>query len=143
MREAAFAVACIVLAGAAPSPAPVVTPLPVTSASPAPTPSAVPTVLMLAPDAPPQILWIGLSSTTPRAGDTLAVTVVTSSNVASVELRVGGYGTSMTKTDVGLFESASQVPSVPFFMSHSFTLQIIVRNTGGVAVEQDVPLQVH
>jgi hypothetical protein len=97
---------------------------------------------VLAPDAPPQILWVQVSSTTPRAGDTLAVTVLTSSNVASVELRVGGYGSGMQKTDVGHFEAAEIVPRLPFFINHNVTLQIIARNTAGVAVQQTVPLQV-
>jgi hypothetical protein len=97
---------------------------------------------MLPPEAAPQILWIRLSSTTPHAGDALDVTVLTSSNVASVELRVGGYGESMPKTDVGHFEMTSTVPRLPFFMSHNLTLQIIARNTAGAAVQQNVPLQV-
>jgi hypothetical protein len=97
---------------------------------------------MLPPDAAPQILWVQLSSTTPRAGDALAVTVLASSNVASVELRVGGYGMGMTKTDVGRFQLTTQVPSLPFFVSHNITLQVIARNTAGVPVEQDVAMQV-
>jgi len=98
---------------------------------------------MLPPDAAPQILYVQLSSTTPRAGDVLTVTVLTSSNVASVELRVGGYGSGMTKTDVGHFTMTSTVPRLPFFMSHNLNLQVIARNTAGTAIEQDVALQVH
>lgn len=128
------------MATVAPSPSP--SAIPTTLPTSLPSPMATPTVLMLAPDAAPQILWVGLSSTTPHAGDTLAITVLTSSNVASVELRVGGYGSGMTKTDVGHFELSSQVPRLPFFMSHSLKLQVIARNTAGVAAEQDVPLQV-
>lgn len=101
-----------------------------------------PTVLMLPSDAAPQILWVQLSSTTPHSGDALNVTVLTSSNVASVELRVGGYGASMPKTDVGHFQMTSTVPRLPFFMSHNLTLQIIARNTLGSAVQRSVPLQV-
>jgi hypothetical protein len=97
---------------------------------------------MLPPDAAPQILWIALSSMVPRAGDTLTITVLTSSNVASVELRVGGYGSGMTKTDVGHFQLASTVPKLPFFMGHNLTLQVIARNTAGAAAQQSVPLQV-
>ena len=97
---------------------------------------------MLPPDAAPQILWVSLSSTTPHAGDTVLVTVLASSNVASVELRVGGYGEGMTKTDIGHFQISSIVPRLPFFMNHSLTLQIIARNTAGSAVEQDVALHV-
>ena len=83
-----------------------------------------------------------MSSTSPRAGDTLTVTVLTSSNVASVELRIGGYGSGMTKKDVGHFQLAQIVPKLPFFMSRSLTLQIIARNTAGVAAQQSVLLQV-
>jgi hypothetical protein len=123
--------------------APVVTPAPVSSTGPVATPNAPPPVVMLPPDAAPQIQWISLSSTAPRAGDTLAVTVLASSNVASVELRVGGYGMGMNKTDVGHFESTSQVPNLPFFMNHNITLEVIARNTAGVAIEQDIPISVN
>lgn len=122
--------------------APAMPTAPAMSPMPAASPMATPTVLMLAPDAAPQILAVRLSSTTPHAGDALDVKVLTSSNVASVELRVGGYGASMSKTDVGRFEMTSTVPRLPFFMSHNLTLQIIARNTAGVAVSQNVPLQV-
>jgi hypothetical protein len=134
--RAVFAAACLLLAGVSGSPAPTASP------SPSPTPLPTPTILMLAPDAPPQILWIQLSSSTPRAGDSLLVTVLTSSNVASVELRVGGYGAGMAKTDVGHFESSSSVPRLPFFVSHNVTLQIIARNTDGASVERSLPLEV-
>ena len=125
-------------------PMPTTPPVPAPTMSPATTPSpmATPTVLMLSPNAAPQILWVRLSSTTPHAGDALDVTVLTSSNVASVELRVGGYGASMSKTDVGHFEMTSTVPRLPFFMSHDLTLQVIARNAAGVAAQQSVALQV-
>ncbi len=97
---------------------------------------------MLAPDAAPQILWVNLSSTTPRAGDSLKIVVLTSSNVASVELRVGGYGAGMAKTDVGHFESTAQVPRLPIFMSHTLTLQIIARNSAGAVAQQSVPVAI-
>ena len=133
MREA-FLAACLLAAGADATPAP--------SPTPSPTPAPTPTILMLPPEAPPQILYVQVSSTSPHAGDTLDVLVLASSNVASVELRVGGYGAGMTKTDVGHFESASTVPRLPFFMSHNLTLQIIARNTAGLAVQQTVALHV-
>lgn len=164
MREALFPIACLLLTGVAPSPlpsplsspapmpvatssptpspAPVVTPAPASSALPSPTPVATPPIVMLPPDAAPQILWIALTSTTPHAGDTVTVTVLTSSNVASVELRIGGYGSGMTKTDVGHFQLASVVPKLPFFMGHNLTLEIIARNTAGVAAQQSVALHV-
>lgn len=97
---------------------------------------------MLPPDAPPQILWFGLSTTTPRAGDTLTVTVLASSNVASVEIRVGGYGFSLPKTDVGRFEGSYAVPHLPFFVSRNMTMRIIARNTAGAATESSIAMQI-
>jgi hypothetical protein len=99
-------------------------------------------MLVLPPDAAPQILWFGLSSTTPKAGETLSVTVLTSSNVASVEVRVGGYGFNLPKTNVGLFEGAYTVPQLPFFMNHTLVMQIIARNTAGAAVTSNIQLQI-
>ncbi|MGA2760884.1 MAG: hypothetical protein ABSF08_11250 [Candidatus Cybelea sp.] len=118
--------------------------VPSVSAAPSqtPSPAPTPTIAILPPDAAPLILWFSLSSTTPKAGDTLSVTVLTSSNVASVELRVGGYGFTLPKTDVGHFEGAYQVPQLPFFMSHNLVMQIIARNTAGVAATSNAQIQI-
>jgi hypothetical protein len=97
---------------------------------------------MLPPDAAPQILWVALSSTTPKAGEMLSVTVLTSSNVASVEVRVGGYGFNLPKTDVGHFEGAYAAPQLPFFMSHNLVMQIIARNTAGAAATSNAQIQI-
>lgn len=97
---------------------------------------------MLAPDAAPQIIYVHLSSNSPRAGDTLSVVVLTSSNVASVEIRIAGFGANLPKTDVGHFEGSNPVPKIPFFMSHSFTLDVIARNTAGATALQSFPFQI-
>ncbi len=120
------------------SPVPSISPAPSQTSSPAPTP----TIAILPPDAAPQILWWSLSSTTPRAGDTLSVIVLASSNVASVELRIGGYAFNLPKTDVGHFEGGYVVPQLPFFVSHELLMRIIARNSAGVSVENGVEIQV-
>ena len=97
---------------------------------------------MLAPDAAPQILYVHLSSSTPRAGDTLNIVVLTSSNVASVEIRIASFSANLPKTDVGHFEGSNPVPNIPFFMSHSFTLDVIARNTAGDSAKQSFPFQI-
>ncbi len=97
---------------------------------------------MLPSEAAPQILWVGLSSTTPKAGDTLSVTVLASSNVASVEVRIGGYGFNLPKTDVGRFQGGYAVPQLPFFMNHNLVMQIIARNTAGVEATSNAQLQI-
>jgi hypothetical protein len=97
---------------------------------------------MLAPDAAPQILYVHLSSSSPRAGDTLSVVVLASSNVASVEIRIAGFSVNLPKTGVGHFEGSNAVPKLPFFMSHNFTLDVIARNTAGASAEQRLPFQI-
>ncbi|MFZ1017542.1 MAG: hypothetical protein WAN39_06665 [Candidatus Cybelea sp.] len=139
MRIAAALLACCSLAGVAAAQS-VTSPSP--SPSTVPSPAATPTILMLAPDAPPQILWVSVSSTTPHASDVVTGTVLTSSNVASVELRIGGYGLNSTKTDVGHFEWSFTVPNLPFYAPHDFMLQIIARNTAGVAATDTVQMSV-
>ncbi|MBV8280789.1 MAG: hypothetical protein JO347_01850 [Candidatus Eremiobacteraeota bacterium] len=132
----------------APTQAPPAQPLPTPTppspptAVPSPSPAPTPTILMLPPDAAPQILWYQISSTTPHAGDVVSGTVLASSNVASVEIRVGPVGFNMTKTDVGHFEGSYRVPSIPFFVNHSLTLTIIARNTAGVAAQVVLPFQI-
>jgi hypothetical protein len=124
------------------SPAASVTPSlsPAPSASPSPIPT--PTILMLPPDAAPQILWVQMSPTTPHAGDMVSGVVLTSSNVASVEIRVGGFSVNMSKTDVGHFEGSYTIPRLPFFISHNLTMRIIARNSAGVTAERSLPLQI-
>lgn len=130
---ALFALGGVAFAQSTPSP-----PIP----SPSPTPLATPTILMLPPDAAPQILWVLISSTTPHVGDVVTGTVLASSNVASVELRIGGYSLNSTKTDVGHFEWSFTVPQLPFYAPHDFALQIIARNTAGVAATTSVQMSV-
>ena len=114
----------------------------VPSAAPSASPVAMPTIAFLPPDAAPQILWYRLSSTTPHAGDTVNVTVLASSNVASVEVRVAGYGFTLNKSNVGHFEGTYQVPQLPLLAPHNFTLQIIARNTAGALVQVGMPIQI-
>jgi hypothetical protein len=124
-----------------PSPMPsAASPSPSVSPSPSPTPVATPTILMLPPNDPPQIVWYSLSSTTPHAGSVLSVIVLTSSNVASVELRIGGFSINLPKTDVGHFEGSYPVPNIPFFVSHKLTMLVIARNTAGIATEDRIAM---
>ena len=96
---------------------------------------------MLPPEAPPYILRYSISSTNPRAGDIVSGMVLTSSNVASVEIRVGGYGFNLKKTDIGHFEGSYRVPRIPFFVRHRLTMRVIARNTAGKATEADLQMQ--
>lgn len=123
-------------AGATPAPMPIEHPLATIR------PGAMPPVVRQPPDAPPQIIAFRLSSPVVQGGDVVSGMVETSSNVASVEARIGGYGASMEKVGVGRFALSYRVPNLPFFLHRTFMVQIIARNTRGQAVSTAIPLTI-
>ena len=98
--------------------------------------------MLEAPDAAPQILHIAVSETTVHSGDRVFGRVTTTSNVASVEARIGGYATSLVKVGVGRFALTYTVAPLPWFVRGNFTMQVIARNTRGVAATRAIPLTV-
>lgn len=142
-----------------PVPVPTQSSKPIALASAAPTPawheavaaSAVPTTALVAhtviptlsPDAPPRIVGIHLASTVVTPGQTVVGSVTASSNVASVELRIGGYSSTMQKVGVGRFTLAFIVPDLPsFLLGRTYELDIIARNTRGDSVDRQLPITV-
>jgi hypothetical protein len=101
-----------------------------------------PKVPRVAPNAPPQILNVAVSETTVQPGDEVFGRVVTSSNVASVEARIGGYAVSLVKVGVGEFDLTYKVGPLPWFIRGNFTMQVIARNTRGDRTTRAIPLTV-
>lgn len=126
---------------APPSAAPTVTPAPLPTVAPSATPAPVGTPIVLPQDAAPKIVDLRISSTDFRSGDTVSGAVITSTNVASVELRLAGYSIPVPRTDLGVFSMSYQVPSVPFFAKHAYTLQVIARNSKGDQAERDLQVR--
>ncbi len=130
-------------ASPAPATPPVITPTPGAPPSAVPTaPRIVKRAPRLAPNAAPQILDIAVSETTVQPGDRVFANVLTSSNVASVEARVGGYGISLSKVGVGRFTLTYTVGPLPWFVHGNVTMQVIARNTRGDAVARPISLTV-
>lgn len=75
-------------------------------------------------------------------GDTVSGSVVTSSNVASVQARIGGYAMPLSKVGVGRFALTYTVAPLPWFVRGNFTMRVIAKNTRGVTVERQIPLTV-
>jgi hypothetical protein len=98
--------------------------------------------MRLASDAAPQILAVAISETTVQPGDRVSGSVVTSSNVASVEARIGGYAMTLSKVGVGRFALTYTVAPLPWFVRGNFTMQVIARNTRGDATTRAIPLTV-
>jgi hypothetical protein len=96
----------------------------------------------VAPNAAPQILDVAVSETTVAPVDRVVGRVITSSNVASVEARIGGYAMNLVKVGVGRFELAYTVGPLPWFVHGNFTMQVTARNTRGEAATRAIPLTV-
>jgi hypothetical protein len=118
---------------------PASTPTPVETAVPVPKHVAI---LRLPPDAPPQILSVAISETTVHSGDTVSGTVLTTSNVASVEVRVATFGRGLSKAGVGRFTLTYPVGNLPFFVRGTYAMHVIARNTAGASTETSVPITV-
>jgi hypothetical protein len=131
-----------------PEPGPTVTAaLPAQTAVPsgfAATPSALPAtpsapggesdqaVVVAAPHAPPRILAVAFSAAVVRGGETVVGRVRTTSNVASVEVRVVGFSTVMTRRGVGEFSVKYPVPVLPPWLHRTYPVEVIARNVDGV-----------
>jgi hypothetical protein len=124
---------------AAPSPSASSTVLPSPAVTPPKLSAKVPRV---APNAAPQILAVAVSETTVHPGDTVSGSVVTSSNVASVQARIGGYAMTLVKTGVGRFALTYTVAPLPWFIRGTFNMQVIATNTRGDTVQRTIPLTV-
>ena len=85
---------------------------------------------------------MSLSTPVARGGQVVTGTVETSSNVASVEARIAGFGSSLKKVGVGRFELTYRVPYLPFFLHKTYNIEVIARNTRGDAVSSSIPITV-
>lgn len=106
------------------------------------TPTPLPTPLALPPDAAPQILAIQLSDPVFHSGELVSGTIVTSTNVAAVEIRMMGRSRRIPRTDIGIFQISYTMPRVPFWMRKTYTAQVVAMNSAGVETERDLTVSV-
>ena len=85
---------------------------------------------------------MSLSTPVAHGGQIVTGTVRTSSNVASVEARIAGYSSTLTKTGEGVFQLAQRVPALPFFLHRTYEIDVIARNTAGAAVSSEIPITI-
>jgi hypothetical protein len=94
-----------------------------------------------APKAAPRILAVDIDSVV-HAGQRVTGRVTTTSNVASVEVRVATYSIVMQKTGIGTFAMDYAVADVPFFLRGTYTMHVIARNAAGDRDERAVPVTI-
>ncbi|MHB8148367.1 MAG: hypothetical protein ACYDGM_14055, partial [Vulcanimicrobiaceae bacterium] len=103
-------------------------------------PTPAPTPLVLPPNAAPQIIAVHFNQNVIHSGEIISGTVTTSTNVASVEVRMAGYSINLPRTNFGEFVLSYRTPHIPRVARGNYTARIIARNTAGVATEQDIPI---
>jgi hypothetical protein len=127
-------------ASPSPSPSPSASPSAAPTASSSPIPTPLPTPLILPPDAVPQILAVTVNETVFHSGDTIYSTVITSTNVAAVELRVAGRVIRFPRVGFGVWQLTYTLPHVPRRMLHDYGAQIVAMNSAGVTTARAVTI---
>jgi hypothetical protein len=93
-------------------------------------------------DAPPNIQTIALSSEDVRRGQTWSGEIVTSTNVASVEVRTNLFSLDVPRRTFGRFAFALNLLDVPPIFIRKYRLRVIARNTAGAEQEEDLPFRI-
>jgi hypothetical protein len=89
----------------------------------------------------PRIFTVDVSTRDFRAGQRVFGHVTTTNDVASVEARVGGYGSVLDKRGAGDFALNYKLPRfIPWFVHGRWTLKVIARTTAGVATIRELPV---
>jgi hypothetical protein len=106
-------------------------------------PRAWPTPPVAAPTAPPRIVRMWFSTLTIVPGTWFDGTIVVSTNVASVEVRTAAFSINSTHVAPGLYRFHTHVLELPpLSRRHWYELDIIARNTPGIAEVEQAPLRV-
>lgn len=94
-------------------------------------PQPWPTPLRYAPDAPPKIQRVWFSTLHLTQGKGFEGAAVTSTNVASLEIRTAVFSINAPRTDFGRFAFKLHILEFPPMLKHTYPMQIIARNTAG------------
>jgi len=93
-------------------------------------------------NAPPRILRIWLSRLVIAPGSTLEGAIATTTNVASVEVRTAAFSINSQHVAPGQFRFRTRVLELPpLARLHTYTLDVIARNTAGTAQVEQAPLE--
>lgn len=77
-----------------------------------------------------------------HSGETVSGTVITSTNVAAVEVRLLGHSMRLPRTDFGVFSMSYTMPRVPFWLRKTYTAQVVAINAAGSQAERDLTISV-
>lgn len=77
-----------------------------------------------------------------RRGQTWSGTIITSTNVGSVEVRTNLFSIDVPRRTFGDFRFALRVFDVPPIFIRAYRLRVIARNSAGRSVEEDLPFRI-
>jgi hypothetical protein len=99
-----------------------------------------PTPQTLPSGAPPHILDVWINQTTIRSGRQWFGRIVTSTNVASVEVRTESFSFTADRRGFGVFAFSQEILDIISQYRRAYALHIIARNTCGDVDEWVVPI---
>jgi len=117
------------------------TPLPA-NASVGHMPRAWPSPRVATPIAQPQIVAMYFSALSVPRGTTWRAAFVTTTNVASMEVRTNLFAIDVPKVGAGRFAFSLEVYDTPPIFLRKYRLRIIARNAEGELVEEDAPFEI-
>ncbi|MBV8727326.1 MAG: hypothetical protein JO233_06040 [Candidatus Eremiobacteraeota bacterium] len=88
--------------------------------------------------APPAILAVDLAPARLRVGDWWSGRIVTTTNVASVEVRWPFFAFSAPRKAPGFFAFRFHAIDLPIIYRRPYTVEIVARNTPGDATQRNV-----
>ena len=106
-------------------------------------PNPWPKAIVAAPNAPPRIVALWLSSTNLVPGRDWSGRIATTTNVASVEVRTESFSFNATRTAFGQFVFRQHVLDIVPQYKRPYTLIVIARNAAGVQAEREIPIRLH
>jgi hypothetical protein len=101
-----------------------------------------PAPAVAANDAPPRILAMHFSDGVVQRGQTWSGQIVTTTNVASVEVRTNLFSINVPRRDFGRFAFELRVFDVPPIFVRAYTVRVIARNSAGAQTEEDFPFRI-
>lgn len=102
----------------------------------------VTTPMVLANDVPPRMLAMRFTSLDVARGTRWAGAFVTSTNVASVEVRTPLFSIDVPRTSYGRFAFDVDVVDLPPIFVRGYTLEVLARNSAGAIAAEELPFRI-
>ena len=93
-------------------------------------------------EAAPRIVAMNFSSLDVPRGQTWSGTIVTTTNVASVEVRTNLFSIDVPRRAFGNFHFDLRVYDVPPIFIRGYRVRVIARNAAGASTEEDLPFRI-